>query len=107
LGAIDGALEHALQMVRKTRNDFAHFTERVNLTDPGQRCRVIEIARGAEQNRWWDQLYEMFLAMHEDAVDDTRTRFCTAFSVMLITLEAAEFVNEPVRIKQPANFAWG
>ncbi|HJU70861.1 MAG TPA: hypothetical protein VJ603_03370 [Paucimonas sp.] len=50
LGILDADLEHALQLVRKIRNDFAHQLEHESLSSPRQKPRLNELIRWAQNS---------------------------------------------------------
>lgn len=50
MGLIDNDFEHALQLVRKIRNDFAHQLEEESLSSQRQRPRVVELIRWIERS---------------------------------------------------------
>ena len=45
LGLIDRNIEHALQMLRRIRNDFAHSLEKASISDGSQQNRVREMVQ--------------------------------------------------------------
>ena len=50
LGVIDRTLEHALQMIRKIRNAFAHSITVANLADPPYNGQFNELIRDLRKN---------------------------------------------------------
>src|SRR5439155_15512980 len=50
LGLIDRDVEHALQLIRKIRNDFAHSITTANLSESAYRSRVLELEREAKKD---------------------------------------------------------
>lgn len=50
LGAIDQNFEHALQLLRRIRNDFAHQLDQESLSSQRQKNRVSELVRWAEKS---------------------------------------------------------
>ena len=60
LGLIAPEFEHALQMVRKIRNDFAHQLESEQLNSPRQKARLTEIVRIAEQSEIFQSGHKAF-----------------------------------------------
>lgn len=53
LGAIDQNFEHALQILRRIRNDFAHQLEQESLSSQRQKNRVGELVRWAEKSDFY------------------------------------------------------
>ncbi len=45
LSLIDSEFEHALQMIRKIRNDFAHSTQKLSLSEAREKDRVRDLIR--------------------------------------------------------------
>lgn len=56
LGAIDGDFEHAIQIVRRIRNDFAHQLDQETLSTDRQRGRLLLLTRWAETSILYNQI---------------------------------------------------
>jgi hypothetical protein len=56
LGLIDKQVKHALQMIRKVRNDFAHSFEDSSLADHAHRSRLSKPHAEARKGRIWVQI---------------------------------------------------
>lgn len=54
LGIVDGDFEHALQLVRKIRNDFAHQLEEESLSSQRQKPRLAELIRWIERSTLYE-----------------------------------------------------
>lgn len=54
LGIIDSDFEHALQILRKIRNDFAHQMESESLSSPKQKARLSIILRWAQSSNIYE-----------------------------------------------------
>jgi len=83
LGLIDEACEHALQMPRKIRNDFAHSTTRASLSESRHKSRVVELVREAKK---CGTRYEQFEPLFKK-YEPTLKAFCTAVTVVLACLD--------------------
>ncbi len=59
LGLIDPEVEQALHALRKVRNDFAHSTADITLSEPAQQCRLAECYRQAPTNPLWEPLQQL------------------------------------------------
>jgi hypothetical protein len=85
LGLIDSACEHALQMLRKIRNDFAHSVSRTSLNESHHKSRVTELVREAKKDAsGYDMMFGCF-----EKTSGTLRAFCTAVSVIISQLEHA------------------
>lgn len=60
LGLISPELEHALQMVRKIRNDFAHQLDSETLSSPRQKARLTEMTRLVENSEIFKSGHKTF-----------------------------------------------
>jgi hypothetical protein len=56
LGAIDAEFEHAIQIVRRIRNDFAHQLDQETLSTERQRARLLLLTRWADNTILHQQL---------------------------------------------------
>lgn len=83
LGLIDEACEHALQMLRKIRNEFAHSISKASLSESRHRNRVLELAREAKKS---GQIYTDFEKIFANCEPMLR-EFCTAVTIILARLE--------------------
>jgi hypothetical protein len=85
MGLVDEACEHALQMLRKIRNDFAHSATRASLDESRHRSRVLELVREAKKGgKSYDQMVSYF---HK--CEPTLQSFCAAVSLVIARLEVA------------------
>ena len=85
LGLIDETCEHALQMLRKIRNDFAHSAARASLSESRHKSRVIELVREA---RKYGEFYGRMEPLFEK-YEPTLKAFCTAVTMVLGCLDFA------------------
>jgi hypothetical protein len=63
LGAVTPDFEHALQMVRRIRNDFAHDLESESLSSTRQKARLAELVRRMEHSEVYVSGWKAFEAM--------------------------------------------
>ena len=61
LGLLDKASEHALQMIRRIRNDFAHSFGDTSLADQSQRNRLLKPLAEVRKSILWDLLHDLLL----------------------------------------------
>lgn len=101
-GVIDVDFEHALQMLRRIRNDFAHSTQPVHLTDSAQRSRLKEIIPIVQLNSH----YQKFLAtIHRTVNPIELAQFCSIIALILIKLENATMLNSRYKPNYVAKFS--
>lgn len=58
LGLISNDVERSLQLVRKIRNQFAHSTERISLSEGPSRDRLRELTKLTSQDKLWQTIRE-------------------------------------------------
>jgi hypothetical protein len=86
LGLISDEFEHALQMIRKIRNDFAHSIEDARLSDPSHKSRLAELKRATQHREGWNQLRQLVLR-HTNS--DPLADFCASIGLLMVVLEGA------------------
>lgn len=94
LGLIDRHLEHALQMLRRTRNEFAHATSVASLSESHHKARVEELIREAQKT---GPLHSEALKHLAKVQPDIFRGFCAAIAVMVTYLEIAVLLNEELK----------
>lgn len=101
LGAIDSEFEHALQMLRKIRNDFAHQLDQESLSSQRQKQRILELSRWAEKS----EIYKSGVkAFESSAKSKEQLEFivCTVCMTVLIHIGCKSFgqlkVNVPLSV---------
>jgi DNA-binding MltR family transcriptional regulator len=103
LGLLDRTIEHAMQMVRKIRNDFAHSFDNAKLTDGPIRNRVDEFVRQVNHYPRWQRLKTIY---GERASSATLADFCAAISIVIMLLELgienARPCSVPFTLKVPS-----
>ena len=104
LNLIDRDFEHALQMVRKIRNDFAHSVSKASLSESRHKSRVEELAK--ETKRAGKGFHS---DIHELVAPDTGSKelgeFCAAVAVLLVCIEMAQEQNEPFKPAEVARLS--
>ena len=93
LGLIDKEMEFCLQMIRKTRNDFAHSIGRATLEASTHKSRISEVARIMQKHAQWDEFRPIF---NETVSSSALGDFCTCLVSMIIGLEIAERFAQPI-----------
>lgn len=111
LGLLDDNIEHALQMVRKIRNDFAHATHDIRLLQPSHPDRVREIVECVRHLPVYDQGHETFLRLVTENSRSTRVSakrnelvasLAGAFFIIALAIELAVWKNGTMKAKWPA-----
>lgn len=99
LGVIDSNFEHALQMIRKIRNAFAHSTTVSSLSDPPHSSQLNELVRDVRKNGdFFDSIAQGLgqLGFPSKLID-----FCAAVVVLLMALEMVKAVSvqlQPIQV---------
>ncbi len=86
LGLIDKQVEHALQMIRKVRNDFAHSFEDASLADHAHRNRLSKPYSEACKGSLWTTIAPSF-DEHPQIPKELREYICLV--VILVSLMEA------------------
>lgn len=84
LNLIDRHLEHALQMVRRLRNQFAHSVDKAFLSDSPHKGRVTELVRDAKTSGQWEGVHPVFAERAESA---SLADFCASVTILIVALE--------------------
>lgn len=98
LGLIDDGMESVLQLIRKIRNDFAHATTLVSLSESSHRNRINEIGKCAQGSVSHDQLVRRI--MENSGIDLTEppplnVKLTAALIHIAVALEMAAQSNKP------------
>ena len=92
IGLLNQTFEHALQMVRKLRNDFAHSAEKISLSASPHSGRVDELTKCFAK----DELFEKLKPVLAKGIADERlVNFCCAVAILISILTVAEVRNAP------------
>ena len=103
LGLIDDGIEHALQMIRKIRNDFAHATTAVSLMDSAHLSRIHEIVDCARKSSNYDPTREILLRGNEGSKrKELMCSYAAALGLIAVSLGVAVKKNGPAK---PAHIA--
>jgi hypothetical protein len=101
LSLIDKTIEHALQMTRKIRNDFAHSFEDQSLSMQSHRNRLQKPIADAQRSSLWPELYK---TMNQATNDIDVLNFMILVVILVAHIEAvAQLQSEfkpaiPVRL---------
>jgi hypothetical protein len=101
LGVIDRNFEHALQMIRKIRNAFAHSINVASLGDPPHNGQLNELI--TEVRKDGDLFDNMVYSLGQAGLPEKLLNFCAAVIVLLIGLEMLEAVSvqmQPIKTAQ-------
>lgn len=99
LGIIDRNFEHALQMVRKIRNAFAHSIKVASLSDSPHDGQLNELIRDVRKDG--DSFDNMVCQLRELGFPEKSLNFCAAVLVLLMQLEMLEAVSvqlQPIKV---------
>lgn len=100
LGVIDGNFEHALQMIRKIRNAFAHSINVASLSDSPHNGQLNELIRDVRKDG--DSFDDMVYRLRQGGFPKNLLNFCAAVIVLLISLEIVEAVSVQLQPIQTA-----
>lgn len=99
LGAIDTNFEHALQMVRKIRNSFAHSAAISNLSEPSHSGQLRELVKDVRKDG--DTFDTMSKHLRDGGFSEKLADFCGSVLVLLMRLEMLEAVSiqlKPIKV---------
>lgn len=105
LSLIDKPVEQAMQMIRKTRNDFAHSFDGISISDGIHQSRLAEAYSEARKNPLWAPLEKM---LTEENVEKHLRDYMLLVTVLVAFMEACSHLQErfspaiPVRFTRPA-----
>ena len=99
LGLISMDVEHALQMIRKIRNDFAHSIEGIRLKESPHRERISELKNDASKSILWATLNPI---MSKGVTNEYLRDFCSSIATLLTVIEVSEYVAERFSVGFPA-----
>ena len=83
LGLIEKSVEHALQVIRRVRNDFAHSFEDASLADQTHRNRLTKPYADARRHPFW-QILEPILAKQPRVHKDLREYICLVVTLVAL-----------------------
>jgi len=104
LGIIDSKFEHALQMIRKIRNDFAHSIADENLSSSRQSQRIQEYLDDVKQDELWNNYYAF---IDKQNVSLELKEFATSLCVIIGTLEMLSVCLKEIEVSDTASFCEG
>ena len=103
LAVIDQGFEHALQMIRKIRNDFAHSMTEESLSESRHKNRIDELLKDIKNDVACKTLHVL---IEKSISSKPLVDFCVALAIIITALEIAVTLNERVLVKYPASFDW-
>lgn len=95
LGVIDRNFEHALQMIRKIRNAFAHSINVASLSEPPYNGQLNELIRDVKKDG--DSFDNMVHQLRQGGFPEKLLNFCAAVIVLLMSLEMVEAVSDQLQ----------
>jgi hypothetical protein len=107
LGLIDSDFEHALQMLRRIRNDFAHAVTRVSLSDGASRGRLLELVRttgGSRLHTYLEGAVRSAVSNHAYRLSEEGVTFGIAMGIILTVMEIVGRASEMLTPASTARF---
>lgn len=102
LGVIDGDFEHALQILRKIRNDFAHQLETESLSSHRQKSRLAIIVRWAKESEVYQAGSKAFASECKSA---DQLQFVISVTCMAVVLHAGLHTLKRVYLGPPLSLS--
>jgi hypothetical protein len=102
LGLIDSDFEHALHMMRKIRNDFAHSPQTEHLSQPRHQSRLKEVLQAVKSVEAFKRAEALFTKAIKQA---DLVHFCAAVAVLLFQLEWSILENNRINVNYVATLA--
>jgi hypothetical protein len=91
LGLIEDRMEHALHMIRRIRNDFAHSLETASVDQGSARSRISELVNDTKVWSAWNDMKAIFTQLTDS---EPLADFCTSISALMSSLELqADFIS--------------
>lgn len=101
LGVIDQDVEHALQIIRKIRNEFAHSIEDESLSVQRHRDRLRSSTSRAKEMALWNRMATLFENL---PVSETLKEFALLLTIIIVNLEVFARVEERVTVVRLVRF---
>lgn len=98
IGLIDAGFEHALQLVRKIRNDFADQLDEESFSSIRQRPRLVELVRWAKKSSLFDSAILLFSKTEKST---EHLEFTACISCMVIKLVGGLKSMQKIHIRNP------
>lgn len=102
LGAIDNDFEHALQILRKIRNDFAHQLDTESLSTGKQKSRLDILTRWAGKTSMYQGITSIYLL---DGKSPEHVQFVCCTVIMAAMLNLGLKVLTPVTLGPPVSIS--
>jgi hypothetical protein len=94
LGLIDSKIEHTLQMIRKTRNDFAHACSKIDIASSPHKERIAEMENSAKISPHYSGLHEL---LSGDIKNPILLDYCTTISLLLMIIIGGYYASSPIK----------
>jgi hypothetical protein len=97
LGLIDHDLEHAIHLIRKIRNDFAHTLEQAKLSLAPNRDRVTQLSTHFRDDTLWKQIVDV---LSERGDNKYLAEFAASLGVIIRQLELGVLLNKRITVNR-------
>jgi len=101
LGVIDQDVEHALQIIRRIRNDFAHSIEDESLSVQRHRDRLRSSTSRAKEMAVWNTVAASFENL---PVSETLKEFAILLMIIIVNLEMFARIEDRVTVAKLVHF---
>lgn len=101
LGVIDQDVEHALQIIRKIRNDFAHSIEDESLSVQRHRDRLRSATSRVREMAVWNATAVHFEKLE---VSETLREFALLLMIIIVNLEVFARMEERITVAKLVHF---
>ena len=107
LGLVSDEVEHALQLVRRIRNEFAHSVGTAGLSESSHSNRLRELERLCGSVQWFATVHTHVLAASQGRpeISVQVAVFSGALATLIGAIEAAAYFDAPFAPVHPASFA--
>jgi hypothetical protein len=97
LGLIDHDLEHAIQLIRKIRNNFAHTLEQAKLSLAPNRDRVTQLSTHFRDDMLWKEMVDV---LSDRGDNKYLAEFAASLGVIIRQLELGVLLNKRVTVNR-------
>jgi hypothetical protein len=95
LGIIDRDLEHAIQLVRRIRNEFAHTLQQASLSNPPHRERVSRLSRYFHEDELWKEVTSILTKRGDSS---HLAEFAASLGCIIRTLKMGTLFNKRLSV---------
>lgn len=102
IGIIDEDFEHALHMIRKIRNEFAHSVETESLSERRHSDRLKESIKAAKKSNLWKSIQAK---LPSDTIDTEQfMNFCILIALLITIIEVMSELSTRIKLNILATF---